>query len=185
MKYARAPARLSSSDLLSLQIPDPSLILLIGPSGAGKSTFAARHFKQTEIISSDRCRAMVCDDESDQSFNGAAFGLLHHIARVRLAARRLAVIDATNLETRARRRLLRMASDNGVPSVACAYDVPLEKCLERNLTRSERVVDEDVIASHAARFQWAIARLRFEDYARVYVLNEGNLNDAVIERIRG
>ncbi|HKQ89636.1 MAG TPA: AAA family ATPase, partial [Blastocatellia bacterium] len=45
------------------------MILLVGPSGAGKSTFAARHFKQTEIISSDGCRAMVCDDESDQSYN--------------------------------------------------------------------------------------------------------------------
>jgi predicted kinase len=175
----------SSSKLLRLQIPDPSLILLIGPSGAGKSTFAARHFKQTEIISSDRCRAMVCDDESDQSFNGAAFGLLHHIARVRLAARRLTVIDATNLETQARRRLLRITNDNGVPSVAIAFDVPLEKCLERNLARAERVVDKDVIALHAARFEWAMARLRFEGYARVYILNETNLNDAMIERIKG
>jgi protein phosphatase len=126
---------------------------------------------------------MVCDDESDQSFNGAAFGLLHHIARVRLAALRLSVIDATNLETRARRRLLRIASDNGVPSVAIAFDLPFEKCLERNLARAERVVNEDVIALHAARFEWAMARLRLEGYARVYVLNEANLNDAVIERV--
>jgi protein phosphatase len=168
---------------LLLQIPDPSLILLIGPSGAGKSTFAARHFKQTEIISSDRCRALVCDDESDQSVNGPAFGLLHHIARVRLAARRLSVIDATNLETQARRRLLRMARDNDIPSVAIVFNVPLEKCLERNLARFERVVDEDVITLHAARFEWAVTRLRFESYARVYVLSEANLNEALIERI--
>jgi predicted kinase len=174
---------LSFSGLLSLQIPDPSLILLIGPSGAGKSTFAARHFKQTEIVSSDQCRAMVCDDESDQSVNGAAFGLLHHIARIRLAARRLTVIDATNLETQARRRLLRMALDNELSAVAIVFDIPLEKCLERNLRRAERVVDENVIVSHAARFDWAVTRLRFEGYARVYILNEANLNDAVIERI--
>jgi hypothetical protein len=55
--------------------------------------------------------------------------------------------------------------------------------LERNLTRAERVVDEDVIALHATRFDWAMARLRLEGYARVYVLNEANLNDAVIERV--
>jgi len=170
---------------LLLQIPDPSLILLVGPSGAGKSTFAARHFKQTEIISSDRCRAMVCDDESDQSFNGAAFGLLHHIARVRLAAGRLAVIDATNLETKARRRLLRIANDNRIPAVAIAFGIPLEKCLERNLARPERVVEEEVISLHYARFEWAMARLRFEGYARVYILDETNLNDAVIERMYG
>jgi protein phosphatase len=126
---------------------------------------------------------MVCDDESDQSVNGAAFGLLHHIARVRLAARRLAVIDATNLETPARRHLLRIARDNEIPAVAIVFDVSLEKCLERNLGRSDRVVDEDVIISHAARFEWAVSRLRFEGYARIHVLNEANLNDAVIERI--
>jgi hypothetical protein len=44
-------------------------------------------------------------------------------------------------------------------------------------------VDEDVVSLHAARFEWAMSRLRFEGYARVYVLNEANLNDAVIERI--
>jgi protein phosphatase len=183
MKYGFDSAITDSSDLLSLQIPDPSLILLVGPSGAGKSTFAARHFKQTEIISSDRCRAMVCDDENDQSVNGAAFGLLHHIARVRLAARRLSVIDATNLETQARRRLLRMAGDNGLPSVAVVFDVRLEKCLERTLARAERVVNEEVIALQATRFKWAVTRLRFEGYARLYFINETNSNDAVIERI--
>lgn len=183
MKYGFDSVITGSSDLLSLQIPDPSLILLVGPSGAGKSTFAARHFKQTEIISSDRCRAMVCDDENDQSVNGAAFGLLHHIARVRLAARRLSVIDATNLETQARRRLLRIAEDNGLPSVAVVFDVQLEKCLERNRARYERVVNENVIAVQVARFKWAVTRLRLEGYARVYFINEANLNDAVIERI--
>ncbi|MGH9752704.1 MAG: AAA family ATPase [Blastocatellia bacterium] len=170
--------------MLRLQIPDPSLILLIGPSGAGKSTFAAHHFKQTEIVSSDRLRAMVCDDESDQRVNGAAFGLLHHITRVRLAAGRLAVIDATNLETRARRRLLRIASDNHFPVVAVVFDIPLEKCLERNRARSGRVVNEEVVGFHAAQYEWAIARLHLEGYARIYVLNEASLNDVVIERIR-
>jgi protein phosphatase len=177
-----APSR--ANKLLRLNIPDPSLVLLVGPAGAGKSTFAASHFKQTEIISSDRCRAMVCDDESDQGVNGAAFGLLHHITRVRLAAGRLAVIDATNLETPARRRLLRIASDNHVPAVAIAFNIPLEKCLERNLARSERVVNEDVVSLHAAQFERAIARLHLEGYAHIYILSEANLNDVVIERVR-
>jgi predicted kinase len=67
--------------------------------------------------------------------------------------------------------------------VAIAFDLPFEKCLERNRARAERVVDEDVIALHAARFEWAMGRLRLEGYARVYVLDEANLNDAVIERV--
>ena len=35
----------------AIEIPDFALIVLIGASGSGKSTFAARHFKPTEIIS--------------------------------------------------------------------------------------------------------------------------------------
>lgn len=170
--------------MLRLEIPDPSLVLLIGPSGAGKSTFAARHFRPTEIVSSDRCRALVCDDESDQSVNRAAFGLLHHIARARLSLRRLTVIDATNLETRARRRLLRIAADCRIPAVAIAFNLPLEKCLEQNLARSQRVVEEEVVGYHARLLEPAIERLNREGYERIYLLDETNVNDPVIERVR-
>lgn len=126
---------------------------------------------------------MVCDDERDQSVNSAAFSLLHHITRVRLAAGRLAVIDATNLETWARRRLLRIANGNHVRAVAIAFNIPLEKCLERNLARSERVVNENVVGLHAALFQRAIARLRLEGYAHIYYIDEANLNDVMVERV--
>jgi protein phosphatase len=161
------------------------LILLIGASGAGKSTFAARHFKPTEIVSSDRCRAAICDDENDQSVNYAAFGLLRHIARARLSLRRLTVIDATNLETRARRGLLRIAGVYRIPAVAVAFNIPLEKCLEQNRARSGRVVKEEVISYHAAQFEWAISRLDREGYARIYRLDETNVNDVVVDRVRG
>ncbi len=36
-----------------LRLPELSLVLLIGPSGSGKSSFARKHFKPTEIVSSD------------------------------------------------------------------------------------------------------------------------------------
>ncbi|MGH9836471.1 MAG: AAA family ATPase [Blastocatellia bacterium] len=171
--------------MLRLQIPDPSLILLIGSSGAGKSTFAARHFKPTEIVSSDRCRAAICDDENDQSVNYAAFGLLRHITRARLSLRRLTVIDATNLETRARRGLLRVAGIYQIPAVAIAFNVPLEKCLEQNLTRTGRVVKDEVLSYHAAQFERAISRLDREGYAQIHRLDETNVNDVVVDRVRG
>ena len=58
---------------MTLHLPKLSLVLLVGPSGSGKSTFAKRHFLPTEIVSSDHCRAMVCDDEGDQSVTPQAF----------------------------------------------------------------------------------------------------------------
>ena len=93
----------------SISIPEFCLVLLIGPSGAGKSTFARKYFKETEIISSDNCRAIVSDDENDQSATKDAFELVEYIAAKRLAARRLAVIDATNVKPEDRRRFVNLA----------------------------------------------------------------------------
>ena len=38
---------------MTFTIPELSLVVLIGPSGCGKSTFARKHFKPTEVMSSD------------------------------------------------------------------------------------------------------------------------------------
>ena len=79
-----------------IQVPELGLILLCGASGSGKSTFAQSHFAQTEVVSSDQCRALVADDESDQSVTAQAFALLHEIVDKRLEVGRLTVVDATN-----------------------------------------------------------------------------------------
>ena len=82
-----------------IEIPDFSLVVLIGSTGSGKSTFAAQHFLPTEVISSDHCRALVSDDEADQSVTADAFDLVREIAGKRLKHRKLAVIDATNVRS--------------------------------------------------------------------------------------
>ncbi|WP_285801748.1 AAA family ATPase [Streptomyces albidoflavus] len=87
----------AASGPLELAVTDLSLVVLIGATGSGKSTFAARHFKPTEVLSSDFCRGLVADDENDQSASTDAFDVLHHIAGKRLAAGRLTVVDSTSL----------------------------------------------------------------------------------------
>jgi protein phosphatase len=62
---------------VNISIPELSLVLLVGPSGSGKSTFARKHFLATEVVSSDFCRALVSDDENDQSATSDAFDVLH------------------------------------------------------------------------------------------------------------
>lgn len=86
------------SHVRTLPVTDLSLVVLVGASGSGKSTFARRHFRPTEIISSDFCRGLVADDENDQSASRDAFDVLHYIAGKRLAAGRLTVVDATNVQ---------------------------------------------------------------------------------------
>ena len=45
------------------RIPDPALVVLIGASGSGKSAWAAAHYRATEVVSSDRLRAVVGSGE--------------------------------------------------------------------------------------------------------------------------
>jgi predicted kinase len=85
-----------------IDVPELSLVALVGISGSGKSTFAAKHFAPTQVLSSDYFRGLVADDENDQSASADAFDVLHYVAGKRLAAGRLTVVDATNLQPHAR-----------------------------------------------------------------------------------
>ena len=90
---------------MKITIPELCLVVLVGPSGSGKSHFASRHFRTTEVVSSDACRAMVADDANDQSATSDAFALLNFIAAKRLQAGRLTVIDSTSVQPEERKPL--------------------------------------------------------------------------------
>ena len=122
-----------------LTVPELSLVVLVGASGSGKSTFAARHFGRYETVSSDVCRGLVSNDETDQAATGPAFELLHFIAGKRLAAGHLTVVDATNVQADARKHLLALAREHDVLPVAILFDVPESVCVQRNAARPRRV----------------------------------------------
>ena len=120
---------------MRVTVPDFALVVLIGATGSGKTTFAAAHFRATEIVSSDRCRALVSDDENDQSATDAAFDVLYTIAAKRLVGRKLTVIDATNLRSEDRAKGIELARKYHAIPVAFVLDVDPEVCVERNRSR--------------------------------------------------
>lgn len=134
--------------MATLEIPDPSVVILVGAAGAGKSTFAARHFPPDAVLSSDQLRAAIAGDAADQSATRRAFTLLHRALDRRLAAGLLTVVDATNVTAAARRTIRRTAARHGVPVVAIVLDLPEAVVRERNAARSTRVVPDEVVTNH-------------------------------------
>jgi protein phosphatase len=131
--------------MTELSIPELSLVVLVGVTGSGKSAFARKHFKPTEVISSDYCRGLVADDENDQSATADAFEVLRFIAGRRLKNGRLTVIDATNVQPEARRDLVLLAREYDVLPVAIVLDLPERLCAERNAQRPDRDFGPHVI----------------------------------------
>jgi len=166
-----------------IAVPDPSLILLIGAAGSGKSTFARTHFKPVEIISSDFCRALVCNKEADQSATLDAFDVLRLIVRKRLRRGLLTVVDATNVQLKARRRLLPFAVQCEVPAIAIVFDVAEEVCLARNQSRPERQVRAEVVREQMEDLKRARPLLAREGFSAVHVFADATQSDsAVISR---
>ncbi|MEN1888583.1 polynucleotide kinase-phosphatase [Streptomyces mirabilis] len=155
----------------TLPVTDLSLVVLIGASGSGKSTFARRHFKPTEVISSDFCRGLVADDENDQSASGDAFDVLHYIAGKRLAAGQRTVVDATNVQQESRRQLIDIARKHDVLPIAIVLEVPEEVCAERNASRTDRAeMPRRVIQRHIRELRRSLRHLEREGFRKVHVL---------------
>ena len=154
-----------------LTIPDFSLVLMMGASGSGKFTFAARHFLPTEILSSDRCRGMVADDESDQAATGDAFDVLYYIAAKRLATRRLTVIDATNLRAEDRKHAIELARRYHALPVVFALDIPEAVCTERNRSRPDRAFGGHVVRNHVQLLRRSLRGLQREGFRVVHTLS--------------
>jgi protein phosphatase len=165
---------------MRVALPDPCLVILCGPAGCGKSTFAARHFIQTAVVSSDRCRALVADDERDNRASAAAFALFHQIIDSRLAFGRLTVADSTALHPDARRDLRRIARRRVAPVVLVAFNIPEEVCVVWNTGRARRV-PRSVIRRQRLQFEEALARVDAEGYEQVVVLGRDDVDGVSIQ----
>lgn len=168
---------------MNITIPELSFVVLIGVSGSGKSTFARKHFKPTEILSSDYCRGLVSDDENSQAATKDAFEVLHFIARKRLAAGKLTVVDATNVQPESRKSLVEIAREFHCLPVAIVIDVPERVAQDRNKTRPDRDFGPHVIRQQSQQLHRSLRGLEREGFRHVFVLKSSDeIDAAVVER---
>src|SRR5262245_9314070 len=171
-------------EYMKIIVPELSLVVLIGPSGCGKSTFARKHFKPTEILSSDYFRGLVSDDENDQSATRDAFEALHFVAAKRLAAGRLTVIDATNVGQESREPLIRLAREYHSLAVAVVLNMPEKLCEERNSRRPDRDFGPHVIRRQKQQLRRSLRDLQSEGFRQVFVMDSPEEVEAVADERR-
>ncbi|MCO1577062.1 polynucleotide kinase-phosphatase [Crossiella sp. SN42] len=157
--------------MTALSIPDKSLVLLVGVSGSGKSSFAAKHFRPTQVLSSDFFRGLVSDDENNQEATAAAFDALQYVAGKRLAAGLLTVVDATNVQQTSRASLIALAKQHHVLPVAIVLDVPESVCVQRNAARQDRQFGAEVIARQKSQLRRSQKHLTREGLRKVHTLH--------------
>ncbi len=164
---------------MRIVIPELSFVVLIGPSGSGKSTFARRHFKPTEILSSDTYRGLVSDDENDQTATEDAFEALYSVARKRLARGRLTVLDATNVQPESRKKAIAVAREFERLPIAIVFDLPESVCNERNRSRTDRDWNPYLAGTQRQQFLRGMKDLHNEGFREVYRLTSVEEADAV------
>ena len=169
---------------MNLSIAELSLVVLVGPSGSGKSTFARKHFLATEVLNSDWCRGLVSDDENNQAATDDAFDVLHYIARKRLAAGKLTVVDATNVRPEDRKPLVALAREFHCLPVAIVFNPPERVCQDRNRERPDRNFGPHVIRGQRQALRRGLKRLGREGFRHVHVFEAPEeVEAAVIERV--
>ncbi|MBS0473512.1 MAG: polynucleotide kinase-phosphatase [Proteobacteria bacterium] len=161
---------MSRQDKTDISIPDFALVVLIGASGSGKSTFAARHFLPTEIVSSDKARGLVSDDENDQEVSADAFDLVRAVADKRLKHRKLAVIDATNVRAADRKGWIDLARRWHAVPVAIVLEPGVDVCIARNATRPDRQFGGGVVQRMATEVRRGLRGLEREGFRQVWEL---------------
>ena len=166
---------------MTIDIPELSVVALIGASGSGKSTFARRHFLPTEVLSSDYFRGLVSDDENDQSATADAFEALYYMLEKRLARGKLAVIDATNVRSDDRKRILESAKKYHCFACALVINTPERVCHERNAARPDRQFGPHVIHRQVADLKRGLRGLEREGFRYVHIL-DGGQDEVTIRR---
>ncbi len=169
---------------MEIRIPELSLVLLIGASGSGKSTFALQHFGKHEVVSSDECRGIVSNDENNQDATQDAFELLHYIIGKRLKNGLLTVVDATNVQSSARKKLIQLAREYHTLPAAIVLDVPQQVCEERNIERSDRNFGNYVIRQQKQQLKRSLKGLKREGFRKIYVLKSPEEVNSVTAIVR-
>jgi alkanesulfonate monooxygenase SsuD/methylene tetrahydromethanopterin reductase-like flavin-dependent oxidoreductase (luciferase family)/predicted kinase len=154
-----------------VQIPDPALVVLVGASGSGKSTWAAQHYRNSEVVSSDALRAVVGSGTADLDASDDAFRILDQVVEGRCKRGLTVVIDTLGLDPLRRTAWATQARAAGLATVAVVFDTPAPLCRSRNAAR-DRPVPANVLNTQLQRMREVRTELEAEGWDVLVVTAE-------------
>lgn len=152
----------------SIHISEFSLVVMIGASGSGKSSFAARHFKKSEVLELKRFQTMVGDESRSQSLNDSAFEILDFVLEKRLQHKRFTVIDAVNPTPGSRKKLRILAKKYHCPLVTLVLDMPVKLCEERQQAK-EAGASPNLVRQQSAQIKNDLPYLAEEGFQQHHI----------------
>ena len=158
------------TDIPAPGLPDPALVVLVGAAGSGKSHWAARHYRTSEVVSSDRLRAVVGSGPADLDATDDAFDLLDRIVAARVGRGLATVVDTLGLDPARRTAARDLARAHGLPAVVVVVDTPADACRVRNASR-DRPVPAAALRSQLRRVREVVPALDDEGWDRVVVVD--------------
>ncbi|TAN23926.1 MAG: AAA family ATPase [Acidobacteria bacterium] len=133
------------------ELPGRAVVLMIGLPGSGKSSYLAHYGLSS--VSTDALRELLFGDAAEQRAAGQVFGLLYKVLTTRLEVGvPQTFIDATNLDAAARKPLVRIAKEAGIPAIGLWLDADVDECQARSQLRG-RVVELEVIQRFARKLR--------------------------------
>jgi len=140
--------------------------MVIGLPASGKSTYA-NSLADVAVFSSDALRKELYGSEEIQCDNGALFNELTKRIINRLKTNQSAVLDATNMNSKKRKNLLKQLPKD-ITKKAVVFATTLEQCKFNNKQR-DRFVPEAVIERMWKEFQFPIYSEGWDKIEIVYL----------------
>lgn len=160
------------------------LTLMVGLPASGKSTYANEQADEnTVVLSSDALRKELLGDENCQENNELVFKTLYKRAKEHLQNGKNVIIDATNINMKARRRALANFSNMDIVREAVVMAVPYEICVFQDKNRN-RSVGEEVIKKFLHRFEVPMCYEGFDEVCIVKRPVQTSL-EAICEKMVG
>lgn len=139
----------------TIKMDKPYLILMVGLPGSGKSTVATNLAKMYNAVvySSDIYRVKICNNVNDQAHNEEVFSALYKDMKEALSSGASAILDATNVSVKDRKRCLDRFSGIDCYKIAYVVNTSVNTCFE-NDSKRDRKVGLPVIHKMLYRFEY-------------------------------